>query len=1000
MEQYRKNLGKVVLTCNDYWDKNKEYDILCLVEDKDTNKNYISKKEVPAGVLITNREYWQPIASMGAIDNGIIILNHTDVNGNIPYYDLISAAKSINPKDRRPGLILGYLNYDSSTDDLPQWKLYQYNDVDLANWLNISSWQALDYNKGFIGWFPTEEELYKEYAHPKYGMYAYVGEVAIASVIYRADDKNDWINTGEKAFNYIVNFADEEDITNKNNRLKFADKIYNPEKFNGLGRVYIRKNIVDGVNVLTQDMLSKLNTIYIIQYDYYLQDAEITVPEGCVLNFQGGTLNNGVIIGNNTILEGYESCLKQIMLSGTFRNLSPIFIEDSDFNTFINCISCSVDNEIDFGNKTYIVNESEVRIHYIYKNNFCIRNFSLKISDDSSDVFILLLFVGSSISVDKFKIDGGHKCTRCLSFEDSKNSRISNGEIINVGNDRVSVVVGLEFNGDCSFSGINNVTIDNIQAADNASGISISHKNGNYSSNITVRDCSIKNVNSPTDADGIKVLEYIDFENKILHTSYHTFENIDFENCDKRGLKLQCNGPRVRNITCKNGYFGQACIDLFGDDPIVDGLSVSGIILPNYRNCIFLSNYKTATIKNVKADNNVVTFDAFNTFIYDVNTVPNSLLTIENVVTDYNTLVRKYVDSENASLSINQVNIKVGYHYTILDYAYSKITIKNLITNKENLSDYWWRLIERNPDVLISDDYTFNIAPTARVGSSYTTKFYYTSTRNTLTTVVQNDKRVTFGVDSASYPTSFFYTNYEIGDELELPEARLRCLKPPTEENNVGEWNVICLYTRDTTELSEFINKPAVYKISSNKFDFYGKSLSKLINSEGWYAIAELSSGSAGFVTISKQWGSDEPSPSIIAYSYGYFSDIKLIHGYCAYDNTITRVRINKINSKTYLEIKYTGSGANIVEVNISNTATDTKLYDIINSVGEGEIVKELTLSSIPTVGHYELKPSNIPIGYSYFCTDRQTIEGATNGIMIYYKGNNVWVDALGRVVE
>ena len=35
-----------------------------------------------------------------------------------------------------------------------------------------------------------------------------------------------------------------------------------------------------------------------------------------------------------------------------------------------------------------------------------------------------------------------------------------------------------------------------------------------------------------------------------------------------------------------------------------------------------------------------------------------------------------------------------------------------------------------------------------------------------------------------------------------------------------------------------------------------------------------------------------------------------------------------------------------------------------------------------------------------YFCTDKQTTEGASNGIMIYHKGNNVWVDALGRVVS
>ena len=53
--------------------------------------------------------------------------------------------------------------------------------------------------------------------------------------------------------------------------------------------------------------------------------------------------------------------------------------------------------------------------------------------------------------------------------------------------------------------------------------------------------------------------------------------------------------------------------------------------------------------------------------------------------------------------------------------------------------------------------------------------------------------------------------------------------------------------------------------------------------------------------------------------------------------------------------------------------------------------------------GLFSEKPtedSNINVGFTYFCTDRQTAEGGTNGIVIYYKGNNVWVDALGRVVD
>ena len=49
--------------------------------------------------------------------------------------------------------------------------------------------------------------------------------------------------------------------------------------------------------------------------------------------------------------------------------------------------------------------------------------------------------------------------------------------------------------------------------------------------------------------------------------------------------------------------------------------------------------------------------------------------------------------------------------------------------------------------------------------------------------------------------------------------------------------------------------------------------------------------------------------------------------------------------------------------------------------------------------GTYAEKPSNPKMGFSYFCTDKQTTEGANNGIIIYHKGNNVWVDALGRVI-
>lgn len=52
------NLGKVSLTVEkDYWSSDKCYDKLVIVE-KENEATYLSRKPVPAGTSIYNREYW------------------------------------------------------------------------------------------------------------------------------------------------------------------------------------------------------------------------------------------------------------------------------------------------------------------------------------------------------------------------------------------------------------------------------------------------------------------------------------------------------------------------------------------------------------------------------------------------------------------------------------------------------------------------------------------------------------------------------------------------------------------------------------------------------------------------------------------------------------------------------------------------------------------------------------------------------------------------------
>lgn len=123
---------------------------------------------------------------------------------------------------------------------------------------------------------------------------------------YKYNSNNDIDSTTGKFREFIEGvLPDEEDITSNNDdKLKFADRKYNPEKFSGKGYKILRKNIQDGKNVLSQSMINQQNTVYEIRYDYDLNDQEITIPEGSTLKFEGGSLSNGTINCNDTIIKG------------------------------------------------------------------------------------------------------------------------------------------------------------------------------------------------------------------------------------------------------------------------------------------------------------------------------------------------------------------------------------------------------------------------------------------------------------------------------------------------------------------------------------------------------------------------------------------------------------------------------------------------------------------------------------------------------------------------
>lgn len=208
---------------------------------------------------------------------------------------------------------------------------------------------------------------------------------------------------------------DEEDLTNANGVIKFKNKAFSLDDFSGLGRIYLRKNIFNNQNILTQDMFYKdgenntripnTNTIFVIQYDYTLT-SNITIPENCVLWFQGGSLSGAyTLTGQNTCI---ISSLKKIFdvnitIAGTWNvgeaypewwgaiSNSQIVANIALNQYFAFCVLNKL--KADGKSKTYLVDDSTSALeHYgLYvPGGIIIQNFNFKLKEGCQDLTTLL----------------------------------------------------------------------------------------------------------------------------------------------------------------------------------------------------------------------------------------------------------------------------------------------------------------------------------------------------------------------------------------------------------------------------------------------------------------------------------------------------------------------------------------------------------------------------------------------------------------------------------
>lgn len=365
----------------------------------------------------------------------------------------------------------------------------------------------------------------------------------------------------------VANAADEEDITAENGLLKLANR----SAINGMGYVILRKDKTFA------EQVTLANTIYEIRYDFDLDGGEVTIPYGCVLDFQGGSLSNGNLNGNSTCIQGntlYIFDSINILGDWNIRRISSDIFKtlqgENAIKNVFNLSNSNITNEITIENNGYdylVTSDSSINIT---SNSDIEINGNIKIVPNSSSSYALF----SSVNASNISIYG---CGRLIGDRD-EHSYIGDtthewgygfrfiGDIENI---RISGLFFKDFTGGAiRFNdAASNIKLENITVERNRTSALVF--TGGIDG-LVVRNCNFKDVGINT-----QYSNYTPPGSCIgIEPNYHIgLDNINIENCKFTNCRLpiyitnnyEMGGSySVKNCTISGGDLKEAAI-LFGN---------------------------------------------------------------------------------------------------------------------------------------------------------------------------------------------------------------------------------------------------------------------------------------------------------------------------------------------------------------------------------------------------------------------------------------------------
>ena len=679
---------------------------------------------------------------------------------------------------------------------------------------------------------------------------------------------------GIKAENYIksntlyssvMSFEYQTLIDSKNNRIVNLKENFVKIENSKTGRI-------ENINKLEQKVFIQENVRYLIQFDYDLNGEVIRIPKDCILEFKGGSLKNGTIIGMNTIV-----------ISEGRRIFTDIELGGSWSNDYLNVKWFGATGN---GNSDDILN---LQCAFDIAHNININVFIPRgVYNISKPLIIYGMSEKKSMSI------YGEGTEKTIIQKNNNNSLVYDDKKIN------SVII-----------------IDGDKSTTNKSAhyIHLSDFSINGKSTFDIKD---KLIPSVCNSDYGIYMHY--------STSLSSFERIWIKNCIKGGIYSNHNNylnkyNQIRVSTCGVGF------------QINGGISTSNI----YENCYV----NTAN----------VAYKLSGIYMQMSNCCADSVYeTVFSLVRYNGTIISPGTESINAERTF--------------EFGQSKVTIIGALTwGTENNDNY----------ICIDAGAGSNIVC---IGCA----FMYnsnTSASNILGSLYQCRTQTAiafYNCTSAKYAIPNEYNNINNGYNLANKQGYI------SRRENVSFVGSNSYssdgYIDDGCKGLNIPTNAIYFGLGKDPYHNYDNvNLSRNAhNMQGDILLGRFpkETGGVGWVQAKKMLHSDNLKwnegeyykiPIVLSGTMNNLPTMSLCDGDMFY-NTDFKVPIwYNLNEKSWKEADGSSAG-----VKRNGTFVD--------------------------------KPKDVYIGFMYFCIDRKTMEGDNMGIPIYHRGNNIWVDALGRTIK